>query len=336
MNLKQQTETETFGILSNVDHTITKLNPFLKIDGYEFIPVTLQELELRYSEVFNISRDFKPMQNIVKSFTSEGANVISDHFEKALGYYFVGNEYEYGEIYLLKRIQNTYTEQGENYILIGKSAAAEIELANFTRQLIRKLRLYKQGQIDFQGYFSIFKDERKVIRPYKTPNKPIYSVVNYTITDEDLNQIEKLLNTKMVVPNHLKLAIESFELAYESSNIKIRFVLQMIALESIFNRSSRDPITHIISRHTALLLCKDSKSFDSIFRQVKRLYGIRCDIVHGTTNKKKLEHLKTKLTDELLDLEQLTRQVILKCLELTDINDKENLFDYLNKKGVPG
>lgn len=334
--MTKQIETETYGIISNVDYTITKLNPLIKNDGYEFVSVTLQDLELKYSEIFYISRDFNPKQSIVKSITSNGFNMISDQFEQALKYYFAGNEYEFGEIYLLKRIQNTFTEQGETYIQIGNSASAEIELANYTRMLIRRLRLYKQGQIDFQGYFSILKENRRVIQTHKTPNKPIYSPMNYTIIDEDINDLSKLLKKDINIPELLNLAIESFELAYEASDRKIRFVLLMISIESIFNRSSKDPIMHIISRHSALLLSKDKIEFDAIFKQVKRLYDTRCDIVHGTTDKKRLKKLESNLDGYLAELEQLTRQVILKCLWLNEINDKEKLFDYLNKRGFEG
>ncbi len=338
-----QIETETYAILSNLDWTITKLNPIIKKDGYEFVAITLQKLELNFSEVFNISREFKPKQHIVKSFESEGMNVISEQFEDALKYYFTlhpGSE-DYPpdhEVYLLKRLKKSFTEQGDSYYLIGEAASAQIEISNYVKELIRKLRLFKKGQIEFQGYFSIFTEDRKVISKYKTPKKPVWGV--YQIEDTDMSSLEKLLSEDLQIPTLLKLAIESFELAYDTTDTKVKFVLLMIGLESIFNRSSQDPVKHIISRHLALTLADNKEEFEELFATTKKLYDTRCNIVHGNTDKKVIEKLQKRISDELEQLEELTRKVIIKLLWLHDFDigepNKDTLFEYLNKKGYEG
>lgn len=336
-------ETETYAIISNLDWTITKLNPIIRKHGYEFVSITLQKLELEFSEVFNISREFKPRQYIVKSFETEGLNVISDQFDEALKYYFIlhpgGENYPPDhEVYLLKRIKNSFTEQGENYILVGEASSAQIEISNYVNQLIRKLRLYKKGQIEFQGYFSIFTQDRRVISKYKTPKKPIWGV--YQIDDNDIADLEKLLNEKLEIPTLLQIAIESFELTYETTDLKVKFVLLMSGLESIFNRSSQDPVKHVISRHLALTLAISKENFEELYSKTKKLYDTRCNIVHGNTDKKVIEKLKSKITSELEDLENLSRKVIMKLLWLYDSKSgeptKDSLFEYLNKKGYEG
>ncbi len=336
-------ETETYAILSNLDWTITKLNPIIKKDGYEFVAITLQKLELNFSEVFNISREFKPKQHIVKSIESVGMNVISDQFEDALKYYFtlhLGSE-DYPpdhEVYLLKRLKKSFTEQGDTYIQIGEAASAQIQISEYVNQLIRKLRLYKKGQIEFQGYFSIFSEDRRVISKYKTPQKPVWGV--YQIEDNDIPSLEKLLNDSLQIPTLLRLAIESFESAYDTTDSKVKFVLLMIGLESIFNRSSQDPVKHIISRHLALTLADSNEKFEELFIITKKLYDTRCNIVHGNTDKKVIEKLQSKIPFELEQLEDLTRKVIIKLLWLHDFNigepTKDTLFEYLNKKGYEG
>ncbi len=342
--MTKRIETLTYGIINNVDRSILKLNKFLEPYGYTFEAVSLHDLELKFSEVFGISRHFQPNQMIVKSITQtldKQPNTISELFDEALKKYFTLNQYSNRskqeppdhEVYLLKVIKSTYTVEEESYTLIGESATAESRLVLFTQQLLRKLRLFKKGQIDFQGYFSIFKDNRRVISLYKTINKPIYSSTKYTITNGDLSSLSKLLNDDLKIPNWLGLGIESFELAYETTEKKVRFVLLMIALESIFNRSNNTPIRHVIARHTALLITESKKEFDEIFRETKSLYDTRCNIVHGISKQKELARLKEKLPDHLVKLEELTRKVILKCLWLKNIQDKEKLFDYLNKKG---
>lgn len=341
--LPNKLETETYAILSNLDWTITKLNPIIKNDGYEFVAITLQNLELNFSEVFNISRVFKPKQHIVKSFESEGVNVISEEFEGALKYYFAlhpGSEDNPPdhEVYLLKRVKNSLTERGNTYFLIGESASAQIEISNFVNGLIRKLRLFKKGQIEFQGYFSILTKDRKVISKYKTPKKPLWGV--YQIEDSDIPSLEKLLSEDLQIPTLLKLAIESFELAYDATDPKVKFVLLMSGLESIFNRSSQDPVKHIISRHLALTLANSKEEFEKLFATTKKLYDTRCNIIHGNTDKKVIEKLQSRISVELQQLEELIRRVVNKLLWLHDFDigepTKDALFEYLNKKGYEG
>jgi hypothetical protein len=335
-------ETETYAILSNIDWSITKINSIIRKDGYEFICVSLNKLELDFSEVFNISREFKPKQNVLKGL-DHGINVISEQFEGALKFYFTlspgyENQAPDSDIYLLKRLKNTFTEVGENYISIGESSLAESQISNYVNDLIRKLRLYKKGQIAFQGYFSIFKEERRVISNYKTQKFPILGI--YHIEDSDIPSLDKLLNNRLQIPSILDLAIESFELAYETSDNKLRFVLLMIGLESIFNRSSNDPIKHIISRHLALTLAENEEEFKEHFVTTKKLYDTRCKIVHGNTDKKIKASLENNIAQELKQLEDLTRKVIIKILWLYDFNTgeptKDSLFEYLNKKGFEG
>jgi len=333
-------ETETYAILSNVDHTITKLNPTLKKDGYEFVPILLTNLETDFSEVFNISREHKPKQNVTINLARSGINSVSEQFVDALNYYFVLNLIATEEdppdssVFLLKRIKPTFSEQGEDYFMSG-STSAEIEIRKYAYQLIRKLRLFKSGQIDFQGYFSILKNDRRVIRKHKTPAIPIYG--KYRIEDSDIAVLEKFLSEDLSIPDLLRLAIESFELAYRTTDLKIRFVLLMIGLESIFNRSGNDPIQHIISRHLALTLAESEEDFNELFKATKRLYITRSRIVHGNTDKKELEKINLKINDELQELESLTRRVIMKLLWMYDIEsgtpNKDSLFEYLNRKG---
>ena len=340
-------EVETYGIFSNVDATITKINSIVKDDGYEFIPISLHELELKFSEVFNISRNYNSKKNILKSISREedgNLNTVSKQFDEALKIYFnlrkySNNALEIGpdyEVYLLKRNENVYIKKTDNYRIINKPEEAQKKLFNFSKELIKKLRLFKNGQINLQGYFSILKEEREVISKYKTPIQPLYAVKKYTIEDDELEDLKKILENEIEVQEYLKLAIKSFELAYETPKKKIRFVLNIMALESIFNRGSRDPIAHIMARHASLLLSDNREDFYNIFKKVKKLYSIRCDIVHGTTNKTRLKKLKNKLDDKLSTLEEITRQVILKCMWLNNISNKKLLFDYLNKKGFEG
>lgn len=341
--MPEQIETEIYAIISNVDWTITKLNSIIKTHGYEFIPVSLQNLELQFSEVFNIPRTFEPKQSIVKSLRKEGFNVISEHFEEALKQFFALkhgdiDEPPDDEIYLLKALKPAFVEHGETYYSIGEAALAEITIAKYVHQLIRKLRLYKEGEIHFHGSFSICKENRKVISKRLMHRKPVGG--SYTIKEFDLPELSKLLSADLKVPELIQLAINSFELAYDTSETKVKFVLLMIALESIYNRSSQEPIKHIIARHLALTLCTSREDFNYLFKKVKKLYDTRCDIVHGNNDKRKLIKIQETIYKDFVELETLTRKVIMKLLFWYDFESgeptKEALFEYLNRKGFAG
>ena len=237
-------------------------------------------------------------------------------------------------VFLLKRIKPTFSEQGEGYFMSG-STSAEIEIRKYAYQLIRKLRLFKSGQIDFQGYFSVLVKDRRVLQKHKTQAIPIYG--KYSIDQSEVADLEKLLSLNLDIPDLLKLAIESFELAYRTPDLKIRFVLLMMGLESIFNRSGNDPIQHIISRHLALTLAESEEGFNKLFIATKRLYQTRSKIVHGNTDIKEMEKINLKIINELQELESLTRRVIMKLLWMYDFEsgtlNKDSLFEYLNRKG---
>jgi hypothetical protein len=188
------------------------------------------------------------------------------------------------------------------------------------------------------GCFSIFKEERKVISKNISFLRPVLG--RYQIEDSDITLFKKIYSENFFVPDLLKLAVDSFELSYEAPNSKMKFVLLMMGLESIFNKSSQDPISHILSRHIALLLGKTKPEFEELFQTVKKLYKTRCDIVHGSTERKTLLKLEKNIQNELNQLESLTRMVISELLWLNDSGNsglnKESLFEYLNKKGFEG
>ena len=136
----QLIETETYAIISNLDWTITKINPIIEEFGYVFIPISLQKLENDFSEVFHISREYKPKQGVLKSFEAE----ISNQFESALNYYFrlhPGDEdiAPDHEVYLLKLIEKYNTEKHENWTDVSLIYNEQFKISKFAIDLIRVL-----------------------------------------------------------------------------------------------------------------------------------------------------------------------------------------------------
>jgi hypothetical protein len=337
-------ETSTYCILNNVDESILKLNPIISSSGYEFVAVSLHDLELQFSEVFGISRTYKPTQDIIKSFTStlDGKpNTVSKLFDDAVQRYFSINQYgnEYletspdHEIYLLKKTESSITERGDSYTIRDYSIN---NVRVFANKITRRLRLFKEGQIQILGYFSIGKLDREVFHSEIVALQPLISPVKFSLTDAEIVELKKYLHIDEDFPEWLKFCLESFEASYDIYDKKLRFVVLMIAIENIFNKDKKDPIRHIISRHSALLISKSREEFDKNYKGMQKLYDIRCNIVHGNDAPKAIRNLKVDLDLNLEKLDNLLRQVIQKCIWFEDIRSKEMLFEYLNQKGFSG
>ena len=100
----------------------------------------------------------------------------------------------------------------------------------------------------------------------------------------------------------------------------------MTALESLFN-SGTSQIAHTISRHLSLIISKNKEEFHRKYKEIKKLYGTLNKIVHGIgVNRQKVD-----LEKSMLNLQVLTREAILHCLE-SGIG-KNELFDHLDSRG---
>ena len=120
-----------------------------------------------------------------------------------------------------------------------------------------------------------------------------------------------------------ELSISNFNLSYEISDLKTRYITLMTCLESLFNQG-RDQITHTVSRHLTLIISNSEKEFQENYYRVKNLYGLRSAIVHGSSTKE-------NLSDATSELQNKVRQAINYCLQLN--YNKKELFDKLNSMG---
>ncbi len=143
--------------------------------------------------------------------------------------------------------------------------------------------------------------------------------------------------------SYLELALKSFLESYNIEDDKLKFVVLMIALESIFNRSKDEPIRHIISRHAALTLTRDKRTFDDYVKRLKFLYDLRSSIVHGKLENKdddkdyrKYKKNLEQIGNYSLELEEIVRNVLKKLIIQNKLfnsdtpQNKEDLFKLLN------
>jgi len=339
--MKSIFETETYAIINNIDSSILKINPIIEEFGFVFIKFNLNELELNFSEVFNLPTDYKPTQDRVLCLDSDGFVCISERFENAISFFYTidtsSDEFNSAkfEVFLLKQIKNSKVIHDSNSLYLGEVRTSQEKMLSFARDLVRKLRIFKKGQISLQYVFSIYKDSRHVIENKIFPYLPKWG--DYKIDDADIIDINKFLSKNIKVPEILLFPLDSFENAYIGENCKLNFVLLMISLESLFNISSQEPIKHIISRHVALLLSENIVEFDSYYSRLKDLYNVRCDIVHGKANVKSIDKLNKNIYLYIDQLNEIVRKIFNKIFWITEdfsLNlTKDELFQYLNRKG---
>jgi len=125
----------------------------------------------------------------------------------------------------------------------------------------------------------------------------------------------------------IELALNNFNLSYDIIDLKTRFVTLTTSLESLFNYGKGE-ITHIISRHLALVVSSNKDEFYFNCKAIKKLYGVRSAIVHGSTQSADLMGL-------ILQLEDYVRRAINYCSTLSDtlFPDTKALFEFLNSAG---
>ena len=299
-------------IFKNVDESILKLNPYLKKFDYKFIPVSLTELKSDYYRIF------LPRTNAIVN-DSLFAKIYENHL------FGKGYPFSDGKIYMLVNNKPIQFQFIDNHYPAHESWKLAGETQRFEQELIRKLRLFKRGDIYSPGSFTILDKERKVFHFGYSSFQRVTNWKAYEIEDSELNSLENHLDKNLNSNKLTEIAETYFHNSYEVNDYKVKFINLMTALESLFN-SSNNQISQVLSRHLAVLISEDKLSFQENYVRIKKLYGIRSKLVHGQT----LE-LKEEIENLVDELYELTRISLIKCLELE--LTKAEFFKELNSKG---
>lgn len=310
-----------------IDETILKLNPFISNQGFEFVKYSLNEFERIFIHLFT---------DDTKHFMKHG-----DFLDDGTSVFF------FNSVVNSRYFNSDEIFRKNNYAIFLR----DIDCGKYSTEdrnrrlkiLIAKLKLHKSGHINLISSSNIYKSKEEWHFPefptvYAYPSKEENSFSLYCL-DEGFPDL-KFFEQELLIPDYLELAFNSFLEYYHIEDEKLKFVILIIALESIFNKSGQDPIAHIISRHIALLTTKDKESFLSLFEKVKKLYNVRSTIVHGKHDKSSKVNLK-ELKTQVLQLEGVVRSVLKKLIWIHDFDsnkpkDKEELWEYLNAKGFQG
>ncbi|MEM6517516.1 MAG: hypothetical protein AAF688_15145, partial [Bacteroidota bacterium] len=279
---------------------------------YKFIEIKLSELKSHYYELF-LPKTKIPVED----------SVFTEVYENHL----FGRDFPFSKrvIYMLVNNKPIKFEYIDNHYLGDDSWQLAGATQRFKEELIRKLRLFKEGDIYSPAQFTITDNERELFHFSYSSFQRVTNWRQYEIEDSELENLEIHLKKDLVSNDLTKIAETYFANSYEVNDFKIKFINLITALESLFNRSNNQ-ISQILSRHLAVLISNDKESFQENYRRIKKLYGIRSKLVHGQTieTKESIENL----VDEMYTL---TRVALIKCMELN--LTKDELFEELNSKG---
>ena len=316
--LEEVRKVEAYIIVNNVDDSILKLNNI--IEGYEFVKYTFQELEDQYSSLF-----YHKIDNASDKLKFDNNNIVSNSFfNKIHSSKFFNHHNIHSASAIFFRPKKIFQSSAENGLsLVDVSDYLETTRKVFN-DLIIKLRLYKQGDINYLASFAIIEATREVIILSQKHMSNVHQHL-YKILDNDVEILKEQIPENIVENDFTELAINNFQLSYEIANPEIRYINLITALESLFNLDSSIPIAHIVSRHTSLILSKSKDEFNKMYKDIKTMYALRSKIVHG--GNKNVQEVNMNL----VELQNIVRSVIWYCLKV-NMNKKE-LFDFLNSKG---
>jgi hypothetical protein len=193
---------------------------------------------------------------------------------------------------------------------------------------IKLLRLYKKGDIFLRFSFLYFKDKIKPSIFETVRENPLGGRTIFSLKNHEIPEAQNLVNI-IKIPfqyDFLQLAFDSFNLSYETNIPNLLFLSLMMSMEALFNPGSSE-IAFQISRNAAVLLGKDKNDAEQIFKNMKKLYGKRSNIVHGSKTKENKKISK----EDIIGLREYVRQSIKEIYFIG--KDKDEVIDILNSCG---
>lgn len=312
---------ETYCFIRNLDSSALLLNDWLKVHGFEFVEIDL----LSFQNNFGLLVYFKPSKPDY-FITMDCGLIDSDFFTlfQNSPFYEIKDVKKSPTVILLKLIQpyelsiinNVMPINGKHYEIMHK----------FTDTLIRKLRIFRSGNISSICSFDMDKDSRHIyMRAQGLEAKANIGLPesHLKIAVDEIPSIIEYLNTEITLNSLNEIAVLNFEGSYSIHNSKIRFITLMTSLESLFN-FGKDQIAHTISRHLSIIISSNKNEFELNYKKIKKLYNKRNNIVHGSS--------ETVSRDEVLEIENLVRKSILFTFS-NSYKTKEDFFHFLNSKG---
>ena len=288
------------GLLSNVDSSILKL----KLDnGYKIY-----------------SMPEKEGVTLISTFDKVG--VLDARMDNSS--YFNSTE---KEMYYISKTFESDMEMNSEGILTDLPTEPEYrDSGEYGREITRLMRLFKEGDIRMAKSYYFTEHDGSNHNFMSFRNSLPISDSKYHLEESEILELENFID-KIKLPfglPYLQLAFESFEESHNIHNRGLSFLILMMALEVLFSPADDRELSYRIRRNIAVLLGKTQGESEAIYKEIRKLYDIRCEISHAGK-------WKTVNQESLLILREYVRKAI-KRISLFG-KSKDDLSDLLNASG---
>lgn len=315
---REKMDIESYALFLNVDETILKLNPEISDLGFQFVRCTMEEFEKKFSLMFLLEAGSKS-KGIV---TFEHNQKLTREFFEVLSKQPYGHQIAIkGEVFLLEQILTPSFDIEDKKMPIEQISSPMGETKKTARNILKTLRLCTTGDVAIAFDVLLSKKDRTPLG-HSWSHKD-FGINISTIDDAVLSEFKLLYPAEPTNLDYLRLAEDNYFLACETTKLKVKYVLLMTCLESLFN-FGRDQIAHTISRHLSLILSNTVSEFNENYKNNKKLYQLRSSIVHGNP-------IKDDLNKKSVELASKTRKALVYCRN--QHLKKEDLFTHLNSMG---
>jgi hypothetical protein len=198
----------------------------------------------------------------------------------------------------------------------------------FHQEMARRvslMRLFKDGAINLVASYLYRLIEGVLERESSISSAHQVEVGSYSLTTVEAEQLHDFLAEQefpFTLP-YIQLAYENFEQSYTEEDLKLKYLLLMIAAEVLFNDGPQE-LRYRISRGTAVLLGDTADEGRQIFRTMRQLYDKRSLLVHTGT-------AAGLSMDDVRQLRSLVRRAIVRLSALR--LSKEQLSEHLTSAG---
>ena len=297
------------GILANADSSLTGLDLGY---GFRIESKPLKEFKKFIAEY----TDFEPFDKSDSIWNSQLRmfRFLSD--EEQIFYMFNSN---ISDLSIPRKdgSEPIYTGYGEDIFEI-------IDYENsYLQPVLRIMRLFKEGNISLIWQLKSGGDSVSMVS-LASSNYLLQNDDVYHLKKTERNELEFFIQ-KMDFPlkkTFLELSFENFETSYEVRNKNLSFISLMISLEVLFNSGSGN-VKNSISKRTAILLGNNSNHSKQIFKDVKKLYKKRSELIHNG-------NAELILKEDVIKLRNYVRESIKKAI--TFDKEKNELLKKLDSQ----
>jgi hypothetical protein len=148
------------------------------------------------------------------------------------------------------------------------------------------LRLFKEGTVGIVRFYQWEGGVTGTTSLGSGGPTPLGEGGRYTVTDEEAPVIQRFVDENLgrKFPPAIRLAWTQLETSYQLADPGLALMSSVTGLESILVQSNIQ-VSYQFSRNLAALLATNRDEFSQLFREAKKLYGIRSTFAHSGERK---------------------------------------------------